>query len=166
MTTKLLLVLIALGVWMIALDPWLHPIPIAAQGPGLRSWRSHPAECASCYFLTPVFALRSVVISTPSADARRHRAGRTALRGVGTVRDVQRDLWKVWDLIVRCETATRCIFRCACRPSATTQTETNAIGPRPNRAHKATSPVLSRFFPRNANRAGYFREARWDQTRR
>jgi len=69
MTTKLLLVLIALGVWMIALDPWLHPIAVAAQGPGLRSWRSHPAECASCYFLTPVFALRSVVISTPSESA-------------------------------------------------------------------------------------------------
>jgi hypothetical protein len=32
--TKMLLAAIALAVWMIALDPWIRPEPVAAQGDG------------------------------------------------------------------------------------------------------------------------------------
>ena len=39
-STKLLLTAIAIALWMIALNPWLKPVPVAAQGESAY-WLEH-----------------------------------------------------------------------------------------------------------------------------
>ena len=46
--TKLLLAAIATALWIIALNPWLHPIPVAAQSESyLRSIRADVSSIQS-----------------------------------------------------------------------------------------------------------------------